>query len=194
MAQMRAISPPFVADEQVEDGQLVELAGEPFEVIITPGHTPGHGCLLHSSSPRVLLVGDHVLPHITPNISVDLGTIADPLSAYRASLRRARGLGVAVAYPAHGEPIHDLDGRIDEILRHHDERERTVLELLADDARSCYEVAVELFELGSLDAWETWLALGETLAHLRALQAAGTVIEERSGDGAAARQLFRRVA
>jgi glyoxylase-like metal-dependent hydrolase (beta-lactamase superfamily II) len=182
MAQMRAMSPRFVADEQVEDGQHVELAGESFEVIITPGHTPGHACLLHSSSqPPTLLVGDHVLPHITPNISVDLGTIADPLSAYRASLRRVRGRHVGVAYPAHGEPIRDLDGRIDEILRHHDEREQRVLELLADDARSCFEIAVSLFELPSLDAWETWLALGETLAHLRALQTAGVVAEGEPG-------------
>jgi glyoxylase-like metal-dependent hydrolase (beta-lactamase superfamily II) len=187
LAQMRAVSSEFVADEVVEHGQELVLAGERFEVLITPGHTPGHACLHHRES-RALLVGDHVLPHITPNITADLGTLDDPLTAYRESLRALRGRGFAVAHPAHGDPMPDLDRRIDEILAHHEEREQRVLELLGDEARSCYAVAEGLFTLSTLDGWETWMAIGETLAHLAAMRTERRVaIEERDGV-----ELFRR--
>jgi glyoxylase-like metal-dependent hydrolase (beta-lactamase superfamily II) len=196
---MRAVSPRFAADELVDDGASVELAGIAFTVVVTPGHSPGHACLEHSAT-RTLLAGDHVLPHITPNISREFGLPAapsaargpefglldDPLTAYRASLRRVRGRGYRVAYPAHGEPLHgpDIDRRIDEILAHHREREARLVALLdAREPRGLEPLASGLFDLGKLDDWESWLALGETRAHLRALETAGRAVAERI-DGA----------
>ena len=172
-AQMRRAAPLFVADHEVEDGQRIDLAGQPFEVLITPGHSPGHACLHHPAT-RTLLVGDHVLPHITPNISVIHQSEADPLGDYRRSLRRIRGAGYRIGLPAHGEPMAELDRRIDEILQHHDQREALLLSLL-DRPLSCYQLSEGLFEMSRLDGWETMMAMGETLAHLRALQATGQV-------------------
>jgi glyoxylase-like metal-dependent hydrolase (beta-lactamase superfamily II) len=177
LGKMRSSLPTFVPDRLVEDTEELELAGEPFQVILTPGHSPGHACLHHRPS-RTLLVGDHVLPHITPNISVDYGSTRDPLSAYRSSLKKMRGQGYAIAWPAHGEAMIDLDARIEQILQHHLEREDLLLTLIDEGHRSCYSLCDGLFHLSSLDGWETWMALGETLAHLRALQTSGRVLEE----------------
>jgi len=172
LVSMRRLSPPFQTDRTVEDGEVLELGGEPFEVVVTPGHSPGHACLLHRPS-RELICGDHVLPHITPNVSFELGAAENPLADYRASLRRVRGLGLERAWPAHGEPMTDLDARVTELLAHHEEREALLLRGLAGEPRTAYELAGHLFELPRLDSWETWMALGETMAHVVAAQARG---------------------
>jgi glyoxylase-like metal-dependent hydrolase (beta-lactamase superfamily II) len=189
LSGMRAVSPRLAADATVEDGEVVELAGVRFRVIITPGHTPGHACL-ESLESRDLIAGDHVLPQITPNISRDLGLLDDPLSAYRGALASLRGRGYETAWPAHGEPMHALDRRIDEILAHHRERADKLLGLLdARAPRRILELCGGLFELGRLDDWESWMALGETRAHLRALETEGRA---RSGPDAAGVTSFWR--
>jgi len=38
-----------------------------WEVLVTPGHAPGHVCLYRHAD-RVLIAGDHLLPAVTPNI------------------------------------------------------------------------------------------------------------------------------
>jgi glyoxylase-like metal-dependent hydrolase (beta-lactamase superfamily II) len=174
LATIRGMGPPFAVDRAVDDGEVIELAGEPFTVLITPGHSPGHGCLLHVPT-RTLLCGDHVLPDITPNVSWELGTTEDPLGDYRASLARVRGLDIACAWPAHGDPMLDLHARIDELLAHHDERGLRVLRSLEERPVTAYEVTRLVFDFGRLDSFEIWLALGETTAHLIALEKSGRV-------------------
>lgn len=181
VARMRAAAAPFAADQGVEHDEEVLLAGERFRVLITPGHSPSHACLWHLSS-GVLLVGDHVLSQITPNIAWTYGGPDDPLGAYRRSLAALRGGPFTLALPAHGPPLDDLDRRIDEILAHHVEREARVLGLVGSESASCVEIAEALFGLGRLDDWEGWMAVGETLAHLRALEAEGRTRRVREGE------------
>ena len=186
LASMRAAAPVFGADRQVEDGEVIELAGVPFEVLVTPGHTPGHACLHHAPT-RTLLLGDHVLAQITPNVALSRGSLPDPLGAYRASLARVRGRGYACGLPAHGaafETSAALDARIDAIVEHHAQREAQLLGLLDAPARPCsaYTLSEALFELDALDGWETWMAVGETLAHLQTLVGAGKAVQVRCGD------------
>lgn len=49
--------PPTVVDHELQDGDLVPVAGG-LRVIHTPGHTAGHICLLLPTAGGVLLVGD----------------------------------------------------------------------------------------------------------------------------------------
>jgi glyoxylase-like metal-dependent hydrolase (beta-lactamase superfamily II) len=142
--------------------------------MLTPGHSPAHACLHHAPS-RTLLVGDHVLPHITPNITISPDALDDPLAAYRQSLKKIQGQGYRLALPGHGEPIRNLDNRIDDILQHHEDREDLLLSLLAEGPRTCEELAEGLFQISTLNAWENYMAIGATLAHLRALERAGRV-------------------
>ena len=37
--------PVFIADELVEDGDMLPVPGRTLRVVHTPGHTPGHRCL-----------------------------------------------------------------------------------------------------------------------------------------------------
>ena len=78
------------------------LAGLLFQVILTPGHSPGHACLEHAAT-GTIFVGDHVLPHITPNISVEPGTLEAAGSASEPMPMRFGFLESALAAAALGE-------------------------------------------------------------------------------------------
>ena len=86
----------------------------------TPGHTPDHLCLFDRST-GLVLSGDHVLPTITPHIS-GLTTAADPLAQFFASLDRMRALGRAGRATGARPSVVDLDGRVEAIKHHHEER------------------------------------------------------------------------
>jgi glyoxylase-like metal-dependent hydrolase (beta-lactamase superfamily II) len=49
-------SPP--ADDTVREGDTLEVAGIPFEVLDVPGHSPGHVVFLYRDNPPVLFGGD----------------------------------------------------------------------------------------------------------------------------------------
>ncbi len=105
----------------VRGGEKIAVGDYCFEVIWTPGHSPGHICL-YEPRKRILISGDHILPETTPNISMFLGTMKNPLSEYLEALRRVACLDVELVFPAHGEVFGDLAGRVDEILQHHELR------------------------------------------------------------------------
>ncbi|MBV9775309.1 MAG: MBL fold metallo-hydrolase, partial [Gemmatimonadetes bacterium] len=150
--------------------------GGGWEWILTPGHSPGHVVVYHPER-GILIAGDHVLPRISPNIGADR-YVDDPLSDYLASLRRLRGLPVEVVLPSHGPAFTDLPGRINEILRHHDERNARILEVLAVPCTS-YEVSRALFP--TLPPENFLHALREIRAHLIHLRREGR-IRRLSGD------------
>src|SRR5258705_12538692 len=79
-------------DRFLADNDVVTVGGRDLRVIHTPGHSPGH-IVLHMPSEALLFTGDHVLPHITPNVSAGPLGSADPLGDYLASLDLLRGLG-----------------------------------------------------------------------------------------------------
>ena len=74
-----------VPDLRLADGGLLPLAGRSVRTIATPGHTPGHICLLDEDN-SLLFTGDHVLPRISPHISLERGGLENPLASYFDSL------------------------------------------------------------------------------------------------------------
>ncbi len=89
----RGMQEPFEPGGIVQDGDVLDLGGIPFEVLITPGHTAGHGCLLHGGE-GLIFTGDHIIPEDATHVSMreDVqGT--DPLGGFITSPERGRGLG-----------------------------------------------------------------------------------------------------
>lgn len=77
------------------DGDRFSYGGYTFQAILTPGHTPGH-MVLWEEAHGILLLGDHVLFDITPNITV-WPSYANPLGGYLDSLALVRRLAGAAA-------------------------------------------------------------------------------------------------
>lgn len=101
----------------------------PFAAIATPGHAPDHVCLLLDGG--IAFAGDTVLG----TGSVFVGPGEGSLAAYLDSLRRLRALELEVICPGHGPYVEDPAAKLDEYLAHRLDRERMLVEALADGAR-----------------------------------------------------------
>ncbi|HEX2173422.1 MAG TPA: MBL fold metallo-hydrolase [Dehalococcoidia bacterium] len=165
-------------DIVVYGGEILPAGTSELEVIWTPGHSAGHICL-YDRTTRLLYTGDHVLPKITPNVSIHPHETGNPLGDFLASQRRIRDLAVEWYLPAHEYHEQDLAGRVDKLIAHHAARCDEILEIIGADAKTPYEIASKLH--WNLNAWNEVapfmrrLALGETLAHLVYLEDLGQV-------------------
>ena len=160
-------------------GETVGLGDREARVVHTPGHSDYH-FVLHDEERRVLFAGDHVLLHITPNIGLWTYTASRPLERYLRSLEGLRGLDVDLVLPGHGPLFHDLDGRIDELISHHEERLSVMHAVLDSQPLTPYEVARRVFP-EELSDHQLRFALAETLAHLEHLADEGRA-ERLDGD------------
>lgn len=154
---------PLPEFHYLEPDHVIQVGNLKLKVISTPGHSDGHACLYEDNG-RVLFTGDHVLPDITPNISLWPGASQNPLKNYLRSLAAIQSLNAAITLPAHGRPVFDLAGRIKEILHHHEERLKAILAIL-DRPRTAYEVSLKLFG-SDISVHQQRFAFSESLAHL----------------------------
>ena len=117
-------------DVLFEDQKEIDLPGWRLRTIWTPGHSPGHVCF-HSDDQRLLLSGDHILPRITPNISVHAQQFPNPLGDYPrvAGSRSTTSAPMRCSRPmSTGSPTSPV--RIDEIIAHHADRLEEIVEVI----------------------------------------------------------------
>jgi len=157
----------------LKKGEEVPLGPETARVVHAPGHAD-HQLILHDEGRRILFAADHVLLKITPNVGLWPETAPNPLNRYTENLRNMRSLPVDLVLPGHGPLFHDLAGRIDELLAHHEERLEEMLREIKDQPKTPFEVSRKVFRYG-LSIYERCFALAETLAHLDHL-----VLEDRA--------------
>jgi glyoxylase-like metal-dependent hydrolase (beta-lactamase superfamily II) len=136
-----------------------------WNVVELPGHADGHLGFLRDG---VLVAGDHLLQQISPAVGLYPHSRPDPLGDYLSSLERTIALAPRVAYPGHGEPIHDPAGRSHELIAHHRQRLDETEAALSDEPRTAYELSLGVFgtELGPT---QRRFAVAETLSHLERL-------------------------
>ncbi|HEY6580082.1 MAG TPA: MBL fold metallo-hydrolase [Rubrobacter sp.] len=160
-------------------GDLIELGVGEARVVHAPGHSDFH-FVLYDAQRRFLFAGDHLLLKITPNIGLWTYTAPRPLRRYLDSLKGLRALDVDLIFPGHGPLFHDLDGRIGELLLHHEERLAVTLAAFDGGPATPFEVARRVFPEDLTDH-QLRFALAETLAHLEHLEADGRA-ERLEGD------------
>ena len=165
----RAWVTPVEPDRVLWGGETLDFGTYVFEVYWTPGHSPGHMCF-YERKHRFILTGDHVLPSITPNVSLHPQQMGNPLGDYLASLRRLESLDVDQVLPAHEYEFKDLRGRVNEIVEHHDMRLDEMRAIVGADGATAYDVASGIvWTTGTYDSFSFWMrraAISETMAHL----------------------------
>lgn len=165
MARLRqATQPPPTNMRTLRFDEPLWVGDRRFDVLHTPGHSDGHAAL-YDADARLLLAGDHVLPHITPTISRWPSTAPNPLGRYLHSLREVEPLAVQRALPGHGAVIDDWAGRVRAIRAHHTER-LAVMQQAVGTGATAFDVAQQAFALDALATGEARFAIAETLAHL----------------------------
>ncbi|MHA7271220.1 MBL fold metallo-hydrolase [Arthrobacter sp. HLT1-20] len=185
-AQLISVQEP---QRRLADGELLPIAGLSVRVLATPGHTPGHICLVDEAN-QLILTGDHVLPRITPHVSLEAQIHANPLADYLKSLGvMAVGAEMEVL-PAHEYRFRGLPERVAELHQHTLARTGDVIAVLeAGTAATVWDVSKQLswsrgFE--SLRGFTLRLALAETASHLVYLSAQGMVVDIEVSRGAPA--------
>ena len=129
-----------------------------------------------------MIVGDHLLPKITPHVGVFPGGPTNPLADFLASQRKVQGFDVALVLPAHGgvvprpPPPRQPDHPAPPLPHAGDARHR------AARPRTAYEVASLAFGF-DIDSPLTiqFPATFETLAHLEYLRATGKAERDQQG-------------
>ncbi len=175
MASMTIRSQVTMAEPDVllEDGDEPRLPGWDLRAIWTPGHSPGHVCF-YSDSRRLLLSGDHILPRITPNVSVHSQQHVNPLGDFLQSLLAVRDLEPEEVLPAHEYRFKGLASRVDELIDHHTRRLERIEEMLHDQpGRTAWDLTVGMVWSKPWDDIPPFMqraANGETLAHLVLLE------------------------
>lgn len=178
LRSMVSMAPP---DRLFEDDDRIDWAGWDLRAIWTPGHSPGHICL-YSERERLLLSGDHVLPRITPNIGYHSQQFPNPLGDYLDSLAKVGLLETDEVLPAHEYRFADLEGRLADIITHHEDRLAEIVDKLrAKPGISAWELTLSLEWSRPWDEIPSYMqraANGETLAHLVLLERRGAVHRE----------------
>jgi|TARA_B100000315_G_scaffold29860_3_gene25381 glyoxylase-like metal-dependent hydrolase (beta-lactamase superfamily II) len=164
----------------IRAGSVIRMAGQDWRVIVGLGHAFEQACL-YSEMLNVLIAGDQILPRITPAIFLQShDPKANPLHDFLDSNRQFRGLPAdTTVLPSHHRPFQGLHERLDDYVRHHQER---LAESVAICARpmTAFEVSQQLFTR-ELDQHQAFFAIGETLAHLRYLEVEGRLARTIAG-------------
>lgn len=157
----------------IEEGERIAQLRDPWEASLHFGHAEGHVCL-HWREGALLISGDQLLPSISSNISLYPGAGSeDPLADFLASLERLAALPAdTVVLPAHGQPFRGAAARVQQLRAGHEQRLATLTEFAAEP-RGTAEIVGALFGTRNLEGWNSLLAYGETLAHIRYLQVRG---------------------
>jgi len=104
LARMLGIELPQVSfDFFLQEGELL-IGGERFQVLHTPGHSPGSVCLFWEE-PRILFSGDLIFAQGVGRTDFPGGDG----NLLKQSIRRCSTLGAAMLMPGHGEPIFEAD-------------------------------------------------------------------------------------
>jgi glyoxylase-like metal-dependent hydrolase (beta-lactamase superfamily II) len=172
-------------DRTLDGGEEITSGKFAFKVIWTPGHSTGHICL-YDAAHKILLSGDHVLPHITPSVGLHVRAASNPLADYLDSLRLIGRLEAELVMPGHGEPFHGLPERTAELIAHHQRRLEEIKALLRkqpDRAQTGYAITAQMSwsrrrTWDDLSGFERRLAVTEALAHIELLHARGEVEKE----------------
>ncbi len=165
-------NPVPIPDRYLSDGDVVPVGDREFEVIWTPGHAPGH-CVIYLRKEKVLIVGDHLLPKITPHVGVYPSGPANPLGDFIASQLKVQRFDVEHVLPAHGAVYHDHRHRANQLIEHHRYREAEMLDLIRRKPQCAYEVAAQVFGDEERPIFHVMAATFETLAHLELARVEG---------------------
>lgn len=160
-----------------------EMIGKDIQIISNPGHSPG-SVSIHLAGMGYLFTGDHLLPGITPNISFYDGE-SDMLGLYIESLKETIKLDAERIFPGHRDPFDAGNRRIGEILDHHRDRLNEILSV-SEEWSTAFEVANRIRwskgrTLESMNLMETNFAIGESISHLRHLDALGLLDKKETG-------------
>ncbi|MBN2539442.1 MAG: MBL fold metallo-hydrolase [Deltaproteobacteria bacterium] len=125
--------------EEMHEGDVIGLGNFEFEVILTPGHAPGHISLFEKRT-GILLAGD-----LVGNSPAWYTPSSGGLTGYLASLDKLEAKNASLLIPSHGTILDNPSQGIDRIRGKLLKREAILMEALKDGPKSFMELNAALF-------------------------------------------------
>lgn len=171
---------PLENAEPLHDGETWRVGRLNFDLVWTPGHTPGHMCLVERDR-RAVICGDHLLERIATHVGILPEAPENPFPRYLESLEFLADETVALewALPGHGDPFGPAWQRAAALLEHQHARRCAIAELIEEEPRTPVEIARRLWANTTPSNWSQFEqhmrrnGVGQVLAHLEALCAEG---------------------
>jgi endoribonuclease LACTB2 len=159
----------------LNDGDLLQIAGEEIQVIHAPGHTSG-GLNLYIPSLEILLSGDNIVAEGTSWIGPPDGDMSD----YFQTLNRLKQLKLKKIGPGHGGWIDQPYDHIEFVIQRRLLRESQIVSLLKEhEELTAVQLTNMIYqELPHPSVFE--VARRTTEAHLIKLIKEGSVIQQES--------------
>ncbi|MBS4026278.1 MAG: MBL fold metallo-hydrolase [Clostridia bacterium] len=179
-------------DKLVTDGELLRAGGEDWQVVFNPGHSDSCISLYHPVK-KLFISGDHLLPRISSNPLLEPpdtpGIKRIPsLPGYIESLKMTAKMEILEVLPGHGDKFIDYRRVIAQRFEEHENRLKTVYNLLTQTPTNAYQICRELFPQIQPD--ELFLGLSEVLNYLDILIEQGIAKNNEESDGV--EYFFRR--
>jgi len=168
---------------RVQEGEVIEISGRDWHVVVGSGHAPEHICLWCPEL-DIFISGDQVIPRISSNVSVwPTEPDGDPLSAWIDSCHKIKDVvpNSVLVCPAHQRAFHGLHHRLKQLIDGHERNLDNLLKKLEDPKRAVdvfgalYKRAIGEDLLG--------MATGESIAHLNCLLHRGLATRTRDSGG-----------
>jgi glyoxylase-like metal-dependent hydrolase (beta-lactamase superfamily II) len=152
----------------LEGGDSFELDEDMLRVVSTPGHAPDHMAFWLEGT-RILFAGDTILGQGSSLIAPPEGD----MTAYMRSLERIRALDPRIIAPGHGPLVVEPQAKIEEYVRHREEREAQLLAALHEGPATVEELVQRVYV--DVDQSLHRLAAGSVQAQLDKLRSEGRV-------------------
>ena len=159
-------------DRILVDGEVLELGVQQWEVLITPGHHPGHVCLLSEAG---LIAGDMV---------AGFGTILVPphtgdMGVYIEQLQRLSGSNPHLIFPSHGPVVAQPQRLLNRYIDHRLKRHERVLNAVKSGLNDLTSIAKDAY--ADTPEAHPGLAEDQALSHLMTLEREERVQQGSSG-------------
>jgi glyoxylase-like metal-dependent hydrolase (beta-lactamase superfamily II) len=168
----------------LEDGEAMPFRDRTLQALHRPGHSPSD-TVFWDEQRRILIAADHLIAHISSNPLITRpldGSDQRPqaLVTYIESMRKTREMPAEIVLSGHGEPIVDHVALIDDRIAKHERRKEKIHKLIAEQPRSGYEIAQEIW--GNVAVTQAFLTLSEVIGHADLLVNEGRVREADDGE------------
>jgi glyoxylase-like metal-dependent hydrolase (beta-lactamase superfamily II) len=171
--------PPVL--DTLQAGDSLRVGQRVLRVLSAPGHSDGQ-LIFYDADDQLMLSGDHVLMHITPNIGLWPDNEPNPLGRYLQSLEALDAYPVRLALPGHKTLIQDWHGRLAELRAHHAARLQHT-QMAVGAGATVYTTSLQVFQSQRFSPHEWRFAMAETLAHLEVLQNRGSIQQRETDEG-----------
>lgn len=168
----------FLPDELFIAGDLVRIGDNFAQSIATPGHAIDHVCF-YVKEKGCLFIGDHLLGEKSTIVMPHEG-MENPLALYIPSFTRLIDLEINYTLPGHGINIHNLQERIQQIVKRYENRWQQILEEMETGEKNAVELTAMLYAKANVEYMNS--ALLQTITNLNYLASEGKV-EKFKKDG-----------